>query len=102
MKKKIALSLVVLVITVGAIQPLTQQAKRINDMVQHTSIVSANDSDCSGIDTIISLYYHDKALQSHYDNHDIKVYIYHELDSNNFSHNEIEVNFTHYSLRYDL
>lgn len=102
MKKKALLSLVALVLTVGTVQHLNQQAKKINSMIENTSIVSVNDSDCCGIDTIISLYYHDKALQNHYDNNDIKVYIYHELDNDGFSHDEIEINFTHYSFRYDF
>lgn len=100
--KKVTLSLIALVLAVGTIQGLSNQAKKVDDMVKHTSIVSVNDNDCCGMNTIISLYKNDKALQSHYDNYDIKVYVYHELDINNFSHNEIEVNFTHCSFRYDF
>lgn len=94
--------LVSLALTLGAIQGLTPQAKKINTMIENTSIVSVNDDSCCGINTIISLYYHDKALQNHYDNNDIKVYVYHELDNDGFSHDEIEINFTHCSFRYDF
>ena len=71
-------------------------------MIESTSIVSQNDSDCCGIEFIQSLYYKDKNLQMHYDGKPIKVYVYHEYDCSGWSHNEVEVNFTHYSLRYDL
>ena len=100
MKK--ALILLVIALAVGTVQGLSNQAKKVDDMVKHTSIVSVNNNNCSGMETIKNLYYQDKALQSHYDNQDIKVYVYHELDSNNFSHNEIEVNFTNISFRYDI
>lgn len=99
MKK--ALTLLVVALTVGTVRELNNQAIKINSMIKHTSVVSQNDSSCSNMDAIISLYKRDNLLK-YYDNHDIKVYVYHELDSNNFSHNEIEINFTHYSLRYDL
>ena len=101
MKKATSL-LIVLVLTVGAIQALPGQAKKLNSMIKHTSIVSVNDNNCSGMETIKNLYYHDKALQNHYDNNDIKVYVYHELDNDGFSHDEIEINFTHCSFRYDF
>ena len=100
MKK--ALILLVVALTVGTVQGLSDQTKKVDDMVKHTSIVSVNDSDCCGIETIKNLYYHDKILQSHYDSQNIQIYVYHELDNNNFSHNEIEVNFTRYSVRYDF
>lgn len=101
MKKALAL-LVVVALTVGTVQGLSNQAKKINSMIENTSIISKNDNDCSGMETIELLYHHDKSLQSHYDGKMINVYIYHELDTLGFSHNEIEVNLTNVSFRYDI
>ena len=70
-------------------------------MIARTSIVSVNDNSCSDMDVIISLYKRDNLIK-YYDGNDVKVYVYHELDNNNFSHNEIEINFTHATFRYDL
>lgn len=99
MKKLI---LLVIALTVGAIRALPNQAKKLNSMIENTSIVSVNDNNCSGMETIKNLYYQNKAIQDSYDSKMINVYIYHCLDSQGLSHNEIEVNFTHCSFRYDL
>lgn len=100
--KKATTLLVTLVLVLGAVKGLSQEAKKITSMIEHTSIVSVNDSSCSDMEFIQFLYYKDKSLQEHYDDKPIEVYVYHEYDALGFSHNEIEVNFTHYSLRYDL
>lgn len=101
MKKATSL-LIALALTVGTIQGLTQQSKRINAMIESTSIISKNDSDCCGMSTIQSLYRHDKAIQDSYDSSDIYVYIYHCLDNQGLSHNELEINTNHDQFRYDL
>ena len=101
MKKAITL-LIVLALTVGTIQALTNRAKKVNAMISNTNIVSVNDNACSDMDFIQSLYYKDKSLQAHYDGKPVKVYVYHEYDGFGWSHNEIEINFTHATFRYDL
>ena len=101
MKKATSL-LIALALTVGTIQALTNQAKKVDAMVANTNIVSVNDNACSDMKFIQSLYYKDKSLQMHYDDKPIKVYVYHEYDCFGWSHNEVEINFTNYSVRYDL
>ena len=100
MKK--ALILLVIALTVGTIQGLSNQAKKVDAMISNTNIVSVNDNNCCGMKFIQSLYYKDKSLQMHYDDKPIKVYVYHEYDGFGWSHNEVEINFTNYSVRYDL
>ncbi len=70
-------------------------------MLANTSIVSVNDNSCSNMDVIISLYKRDNLIK-YYDGNDVKVYVYHECDTSGFSHNEIEINFTNATVRYDL
>lgn len=100
--KKATTLLVTLVLVLGAVKGLSQQAKKMDDMIESTSIVSVNDSSCCGMSTIQSLYRHDKAIQDSYDGNDIYVYIYHCLDNQGLSHNEIEINTNHDQFRYDL
>lgn len=100
MKKATSL-LITLVLAVGAMQALPNQAKKLNSMIENTSIVSQNDSGCSGMDAIISLYKRDN-LCKYYDGKQVKVYVYHEYDGIGFSHDEIEINFTHNTIRYDI
>ena len=53
------------------------------------------------MDAIISLYKRDNLIK-YYDGKPIKIYVYHEYDDDDLSHNEIEINFTHATYRYDL
>lgn len=100
MKK--ALVLLVVALTAGAVQGLSDQTKKVDDMVKHTSIVSVNDNNCSGMETIKNLYYQNKAIQDSYDGNDIYVYVYHCLDDQGLSHNELEINTNRDQFRYDI
>lgn len=100
--KRLSLIALALVLTLGTVQGLNKQARKLNSMISHTSIVSQNDDDCCGMSTIQSIYRQDKAIQDSYDGNDIYVYVYHCLDNQGLSHNEIEINTNRDQFRYDL
>lgn len=84
-----------------AISPKTEREAKLKAMARNTVIVEKNDSRCPSNEFVCNLYKSNNALINRYSGETIKVYEFHEV-IDGLSHNEIEINLSSYTTRYDF